>query len=67
VISCQAKVGSIPFMEFRNIEKKVSPLLRVTGCKNVNTYSIAIQCISHDIGRPKIYNNSIYVCVCACI
>ncbi len=27
---CQAKVGSRPFMEFRNIQKKVPPLLRVT-------------------------------------
>jgi hypothetical protein len=27
---CQAKVGSRPFMDFRNIQKKVPPLLRVT-------------------------------------
>jgi hypothetical protein len=27
---CQAKVHSRPFMEFRNIQMKVSPLLRVT-------------------------------------
>jgi hypothetical protein len=44
-------------------KRKFPPLLRVMGCKNVNTYSIAIQCISHAIGSPKIYNSSIYVCV----
>ncbi len=36
-------------MEFRNIQKKVPHLVESVGGRNVNTYSIAIQCISHDI------------------
>jgi hypothetical protein len=45
-------------------KRKFPPLLRVTGSKNVNTYSIAIQFISYNIGSPKIYDSSIYMCVC---
>jgi len=68
---CQGKVGSRPVMEH---SKESSPRLKSDGGRNVNTYSIIIQCISHnilkfvpyqgDIGSPKIYNSNMYIYIC---
>jgi hypothetical protein len=67
---CQAKGRSRPIVEFRNIQKKVSPLLRVTVVGMLipilllfNVYLMIyfnLYPTRGDIGTPKIYNSNIY-------